>query len=130
MPAFYTDITVVRVTVPDPYTLTQRLRNQIGEPSIGVTNINLPTIKLKKTTALDWTAGEITQATTICENAPVSSPRTEANRIIDTLPVADQAISLVLLDEINTLRALHGLAAITPTQFFANCKVKIVSLTP
>lgn len=82
--------------------------------------------KLKKNTA--WLAAHITAAQNEIDNAPDASNQLDASGLINHLSIAQQATVLAIIDEINILRNLHGLAPRTPQQAFQAIKDKALTL--
>lgn len=61
------------------------------------------TVTVKKNSA--WTGPQITQAQNAIDTAPAATPQRSAQTEIDNVPIATRSLMLMLLDEINVLRA-------------------------
>lgn len=61
------------------------------------------TITIKKNTV--WTPGQITAAQNAIDTAPAATPQGAAQTEIDNVPIPTRSLMLMLLDEINVLRA-------------------------
>lgn len=78
--------------------------------------------------ATDWTPQQITQVQNVIDTAPADTPQLEAQFQVDSISLFDKALVLTLIDELNILRALHGLAARTPAQALAALRAKAGTL--
>lgn len=113
---------------PDLPSLATAIRPTIGDPFyLGLqADGGVLTVVVEKPTA--WQAGEITSVQSAVTAAVTATPQTEAQAWIDAMPIGQKAFILALLDQINTLRALHSLAAITPAQALAAVRTKAGTL--
>jgi hypothetical protein len=117
-----------RTTEPDPASLLAQLRAL--DATVGVQHESiLPAIYvLKKATA--WTAPQIAAAQTVLDTAPDASLRMTAKAEIAAMSIFQQAILLMLLDEINVLRAAlpSPLPPVTKQQAFQRALAKADTL--
>ncbi len=120
--ATYQTFTVVRTTQPDPASLLAQLRAL--DATAGVQHLpGTQVYTIKKTTA--WTGPQITAAQNVLETAE----QLAAQSRIDAYPIEIRALVLVLIDEINRLRAGTAPAtAITPAQALAAIRTKAGTL--
>lgn len=116
--------TSARATEPDRATLLAQLRAL--DATAGVQHDPGPTYRVKKATA--WTGPQITAAQNVIDTAPAATPALTAQSMIDTMPIFEKAIILTLIDELNTLRALHSLAPRTVAQAIAAVRTKAGTL--
>ncbi len=126
MAAFYQTFTSSRTTEPDPAVLLAQLRAL--DATAGVIHIEPgPIFTVKKGTA--WTGPQITAAQNVLDTASATTPRLSAQDRIDQYPIEIRALVLVMIDEINRLRAGTAPAtAITPAQAIAAIRTKAGTL--
>lgn len=122
----YQSFTSLRATEPDPASLLAQLRTL--DATAGVQHGPGPLYVIKKATV--WTAGQITAAQTVIDSAPAASAELAAQSDIDTWPLADKALVLALIDQLNTIRGLLPipLGNITPAQAIAAIRAKAGTL--
>lgn len=117
-----------RTTQPDLPSLLAALRAQ--DPTAGIQHEpGAPTYVIKKNTP--WTAPQIAFAQNAIDAAPASSPQLTAQAQIDAWPIAQKALVLALIDQLNVLgaRVTPPIAAITPAQAIAAIRDKAATLT-
>lgn len=119
MSIYHTFISI-RVTEPDKGSLLALLRAL--DSSAGVQHDFGPKFIIKKST--DWNQQQINAAQNVLDNAPASSPSLTAQNEIDNWPISVKALVLTLIDQLNMLRSLHSLPAITPAQAIAAIRTK------
>ena len=124
MPGFYQDFITARTTEADPNTLLQNLRS--NDATIGVQHPTFNKYTLKKSTI--WTQNQINAAQSTIDSCPPMTKNTTAQYQVDVYPISIQALILTLIDEINMLRGLHGLAAKTPGEVFQAIRAKAGTL--
>ncbi len=128
MAAFYQDFTTtIRTTEPEINMLIANLKAL--DASAGVQHDpGSSAYRLKKGTA--WTAPQITAAQNVLETSPAATPQTIAQSEIDALPIAIKALLLVMIDQLNVIRAALPvpLPAITPAQAIAAVRAKAGTL--
>jgi len=124
MAGFYQTFTAVRTTEPDIASLAAQLRAL--DATAGVQHTTGPTYILKKNTA--WTAPHITAAQNAIETAPVASPQRAAQSTIDQWPLDLKAAFILVMEQVNVLRAFHSLPAFTVQQFVDAIKAKALTL--
>lgn len=113
---------------PDLPSLVTTIRPTVGDPFyVGVQMDNgVFTVAVEKATA--WQAGEITTVQNAVNACVAATPQTEAQAWIDAMPLGEKAFALAIIDQLNTLRAFHSLAAITPTAAMAAIRAKAATL--
>jgi hypothetical protein len=120
----YQTFTPVRTTPLNPGDVLQRIR--AVDPTAGLYVATDGTVTVKKAT--DWTANQIAQVQTLLDTAPANTPQLQAQIEVDTWPLSVRALVLTLIDQLNTLRAFHGLPAVTPAQALAAVRAKAGTL--
>lgn len=129
MAAFYEDFLSPRLTEPDPATLLAQLRALDATAGVQHT-LSTPTApatyRIKKATA--WTAPQIAAAQTVIDTAPASTPQRTAQSTIDQWPLDLKAAFLLVMEQVNVLRAFHSLPAFTAQQFVDAIKAKAGTL--
>lgn len=123
--AGYQTLTAVRTTEPDPIALLATLR--AIETSIGYTKID-QIYMLKKATA--WSGSDITAAQAAIDTAPALTPQRQAQNEIDGWSIAQRALVLALIDQLNVIRSKLSppLADITTAQALAAIRAKAGTL--
>jgi hypothetical protein len=125
----YQSFTTSRTTEPDATSLLAQLRASV-DGSAGVQHTTgTSSFVVKKGT--DWTAAQIAAAQTIIDTAPASSAGLTTQAAVDAMPLLEKAILLILLDQLNTIRAslVPPLGAITPAQAIAAVRQKAGTLS-
>jgi len=85
-----------------------------------------PPYVVDKATA--WTAPQIAAAQNVIETAPATSPQLTAQSTIDQWPLDLKAAFLLVMEQVNVLRAFHSLPAFTAQQFTDAIKTKAGTL--
>lgn len=124
--ADYHLFTSARATLPDPVALTTAIRAATGDVTTVLANQFDGTWKGKKATA--WTAPQIASVQNALDTTAEFTPQLQAQRFIDSMSIYDKARDLATIDALNTLRALHSLAAITPAQAISAIRAKAGTL--
>lgn len=124
MPGFRHTFTMNRVTQPDPGSLYSGLAAL--DSTVGIYQQDPITWIFKKAT--DWLPAHITAAQSVLDTCAAVSPQTIAQTQIDRFDIATRALVLVLIDEINILRTVAGLAPRTPAQAIAAIRTKAATL--
>lgn len=106
-------ITLTTTHRPDPIAVVAAIKTATGDAT-AVLIFDGSAWRGKKATA--WTAPQIADAQTILDTTPALTKQVEAQREIDEWPIMFRALVLTLIDELNILRNLHGLAPRTPAQ--------------
>ena len=126
--AAYQAFTSSRLAEPDSIQLVALLRENV-DPTVGVQHQQgTAYYVLKKTNSDPWTEGQITLAQTVLDTAPDASNQRTVEHRIDAYPPEILAMLLVLLDQINVLRARAGLTQVTPAQALQAIKDKLISV--
>jgi hypothetical protein len=123
---FILALTSTRITVPDIASL--QIVAQTLDPTC-VVSPDLPTAyNFLKSTA--WTAPQITAAQTALDTSVATSPELTAQSQIDQMSDFNQAIVLLILDQLNLIRSKLPvpLIAITPAQAIAAIRAKAATL--
>lgn len=125
--AFYQPFTSTRTSEPDMIALLASLRTQDATAGIqhepGSANY-----VVKKAT--DWTAPQVSFVQNAIDTAPAITLERIAQNEIDAWPIAQKALVLALIDQLNVIRAAlpTPLAAITPAQALAAIRTKAGTL--
>lgn len=125
----YHPFTAARTAEPDPATLLAQLRAL--DATAGVQHdVGTSAFNLKKATA--WTGPQITAAQNVLDTAPAASPQLTAQAEIDGWPIAQRALLLALIDQLNVIRSklTPALPAITPAQALQAARDKAATLPP
>lgn len=125
MAAGYLTLTTARATPPDPVALEAAVKTATGDAT-AVLRWDGTVYRGKKATP--WSAGDIAAAQNALDTVAADSAQKAAQRAIDSFPIEYKALVLTLIDALNTLRAFHGLAAITPAQAIASIRNKAATL--
>lgn len=127
MAGVYQVFTSARQTAPDLPQALADLRATIDSTIGGEWWFPGPA-RLKKNTA--WTAPQITQAQTILDTAPAITPQRQAQNEIDGWPIAQRALVLALIDQLNVIRSKLSppLTDITAAQALAAVRAKAGTL--
>lgn len=125
MSAYHT-FSTARTTTPDRVAMVANLKAALADPSAVLALVG-DEWRGKKNTA--WTAEQIATAQTVLDTAPEFTTLVEAQRTIDSYPIHLRALVLTLIDELNTLRDLHGLAPRTPQQAITAIRNKAATLS-
>jgi len=111
---------------PDQSALAAAIRPTLGDPfylevSAGTVTIRKPSV---------WTAPQITAVQAAVTACPAQTDQTDAQNAVDSLRIVDKAIVLVLIDELNIVRAAlpTPLGARTPAQALAAIRTKAGTL--
>lgn len=124
MAAFYQPFIANRTTPADPATLFSTLRGL--DATVGIQHGADQAYTLKKATV--WTAGQISAAQNVLDTCVAVSAQSIAQNEIDSWPISMKALVLTLIDQLNVLRAFHGLGAITPAQALSAVRTKAGTL--
>lgn len=128
MAGVYQAFTSSRTTWPDEPQLLASLRSTV-DATIGF-SIDRTTrqIAVKKNSA--WTQPQITSAQNVIDTAPAVTPQTVAQAEIDAWPIAQRALVLALIDQLNVIRSKLSppLPDITPAQALAAVRAKAGTL--
>ena len=122
---------VTRATAPDLHALNVTLQPLLAVANAGVFYLRygdgVVVIEQASFTGVDMAAVSAAVAA-----APVATPYTQAKADVDTLPLVQKAIVLLLLDQINQLRQnpTTVLPAITEQQMWNAIRNRVDSLTP
>lgn len=113
--ASYVTIVSSRLTAPDGPALLAAVRAAV-DPAAGVVQ-RTPTDYVVKTPA-PLTAPQLAAAKNAIDTAPAASPQLTAQDWIDRMPIAEKAILLALIDQLNVIRAALPVPKppITPAQ--------------
>lgn len=114
MAGFYQHFTSTRTTIPDPTQLQAQLRAL--DPTAGVSQTSPGNFDVKKNTV--WTQPQITAAQNVIDTSPPVTQQSIAQAEIDAWPIAQKALALALIDQLNVIRSKLAppLGAITPAQ--------------
>ena len=121
--ASYHIITSTRTTEPDMPSLLALLRTK--DATIGIQHqLGTQEYRLKKDTT--WTDQQVALAQQAIDTASPMSPQLTAQDEIDRWPIAEKALVLALIDQLNVIRSKlpTPLAAITPAQALAAIRAK------
>jgi len=124
MAGFYQTVTSARATEPDQAGLIAALRAL--DATAGLQHAPGPTYVVKKATA--WTAPQITAAQNAIDSAAAATPQRTAQSTIDQWPLDLKAAFLLVMEQVNVLRAFHSLPAFTAQQFYDAIKAKALTL--
>jgi sensor histidine kinase regulating citrate/malate metabolism len=124
MAGFYQAYTTGRATEPDAATLLASLRAL--DATAGVQHQPGPAYVIKKATT--WTAPQIAAAQTVIDTAPAATPQRAAQSTIDSWPLDLKAAFILVMEQMNVLRAFHSLPAFTVQQFTDAIKTKAGTL--
>jgi len=126
MPAYH-DFSTARTTTPDPVALRTAVQTATGDPSAVLYNLG-DGWHAKKAAA--WTAPEIAAVQTALDTVAALTVASRQQQDVDAIPVREKAIVLVLLDQLNIIRAAlpTPLAPITPAQAIAAIRTKAGNL--
>jgi len=125
MAGFYQTFTTARATEPDQASLVAQLRAL--DATAGVQHQpGSPAYVIKKNTA--WLPAHITAAQNVIETAPAATPQRTAQSTIDQWPLDLKAAFLLVMEQVNALRAFHSLPAFTAQQFYDAIKAKALTL--
>lgn len=115
---------------PDLAGLIAAVRPTIGDPFYISTQTDADVLSVVVEKPRAWAAGEVTAVQNAVTAATVTSARTEAQAVIDAMPILEKAIVLALIDQLNTIRAAlpTPLGPITPAQALAAVRTKAGSL--
>jgi hypothetical protein len=121
----YQQLSSTRTTEPDPVALLASLR--AIEPSAATWHDgNIYHVK----TAAPLTAPQLASMQTAIDTAPELTPQRAAQNEIDRWPIAQRALLLALIDQLNVLRSKLSppLGAITPAQALQAVRDKAATL--
>jgi hypothetical protein len=124
MAGFYQSFTAARATEPDQASLVAQLKAL--DATAGVQHTSGPSYVIKKATT--WTGPQITAAQNVIETAPAASVQRTAQSTIDQWPLDLKAAFLLVMEQVNVLRAFHSLPAFTAQQFVDAIKAKALTL--
>ena len=124
MAGFYQTFTSARATDPDPASLLAQLRAL--DATAGLQHSPGPTYVVKKATA--WQPAHVTAAQTAIDTAPATTPQRTAQSTIDQWPLDLKAAFILVMEQVNVLRAFHSLPAFTAQQFYDAIKAKALTL--
>jgi hypothetical protein len=125
--AAYQTFTTARGSEPDAATLFAQLRAL--DATAGVQHLpGTAVYTIKKATP--WLPAHIAAAQTVIDTAPATTPQLTAQSQVDRWPLELQAAFLLVMDQINVLRALQvpALPAFTAAQFLAAIRTKAGTL--
>jgi len=111
---------------PDLSALATAIRPTLGDPFyLGVSG---NTVTVQKPSV--WTGPQITAVQAAATACPAQTDQTDAQNAVDSLRIVDKAIVLVLIDELNIVRAAlpTPLGARTPAQALAAIRTKAGTL--
>jgi hypothetical protein len=124
MAGFYQTFTAVRTTEPDPASLLAQLRAL--DATAGVQHQPGPIYTIKKNSA--WLPAHVTAAQNVLDTAPATTPQRTAQSTIDQWPLDLKAAFILVMEQVNVLRAFHSLPAFTVQQFVDAIKAKALTL--
>jgi len=111
---------------PDLAALATAIRPTVGDPfyvtaATGAVVVDKPSA---------WTAPQITAVQSAVTAAADATPQTDAQNYLDSMTIADKAIILAIIDQLNVIRAAlpSPLGAITPAQAVAAVRTKAGTL--
>lgn len=122
--AAYQPFMSARTTEPDMASLLAQLRAL--DPTAGIQHQPGPSYVIKKDTP--WLPAHIAAVQTVLNTAPARSPQLAAQSTIDAWPLDLKAALLLVMEQMNVLRALHSLPAFTAQQFYDAIKAKALTL--
>jgi hypothetical protein len=123
--AAYQSFTSARATEPDFASLLAALKAL--DPTAGLQHpIGTATYVIKKATA--WTAPQIAAAQTAIDTAAAGSPQRTSQSTIDAWPLDLKGAFLLVMEQVNVLRAFHSLPPFTAQQFYDAIKAKALTL--
>lgn len=122
------ELTTARVDRANPLEFITALRAEIGDAGVRLDDPGVSGRWLLYK-PFDWTAPQIAAAQALLESTAAVTPQIEAQRAVDAWPIAYRALVLTLIDELNILRNLHGLAPRTPAQAITAIRNKAGTLT-
>lgn len=116
---------------PDLGALATAVRPTVGDPfyvNAQIATGGVVTVYIGKPTA--WSGPDITTVQAAVTAAPVATPQTDAQNVIDNMAIFEKAILLTLLDQVNTIRNLLPipLPPITPATALAAVRAKAATL--
>ena len=122
----YHTFATTRSTRPDPAALLAALRAIV--PTAGVTELSPEHYRVKTPDLL--VPNQITAMQAAIDTAPALTPQRAAQNEIDRWPIAQRALVLALIDELNTIRAAlpTPLGPRTPAQALAAVRAKAGTL--
>lgn len=123
---FYQSFTSSRTTDPDPVALRFSLR--AIDPVANYISDGLQVYQVKKATV--WTGPQIASAQNAIDTAPALTSQRQAQNEIDTWTIAQRALVLALIDQLNVIRSKLSppLTDITPAQALAAVRTKAGTL--
>jgi hypothetical protein len=128
MAGVYQTFTSARTTWPDEPQLLTSLRSTV-DATIGF-SIDRTTRQIAVKKNSTWTGPQITAAQNAIDTAPAVSPQSVAQAEIDLWPIAQRALVLALIDQLNVIRGKLSppLGNITPAAALQAVRDKAATL--